>query len=141
MPWRLSVMENLRIYGYLYGLSKEQFERRAEKFLTRFGVYEQRNKTMNNLSAGQVTRVMLAKALFPTLGLRYLMSQRHRLIRYSHQIRTFVKEQQKEFNTTMIYTSHNMDEVTDLCDRVIFLKQGKIVAQDTPEHLAEGMER
>lgn len=48
MPWRLSVMENLRVYGYMYGLTKDQFEDRSEKFLTRFGVWGQRHKTINS---------------------------------------------------------------------------------------------
>ncbi len=136
MPWRLSVMENLRVYGFLYGLSREQFERRVEKFLIRFGVWEQRNKTMNNLSAGQVTRVMLAKAFIPHPKVALLDEPTASLDpEIAHQIRGFVKQQQKEFNTTILYTSHNMDEVADVCDRVMFLKQGKIVAVDTPSNL------
>ncbi len=136
MPWRLSVMENLRIYGYMYGLSKAMFEKRAEKFLNYFGVWDQRHKTMNLLSAGQVTRIMLAKAFIPHPHIVLLDEPTASLDPdIAHEIRGFVKQQQKEFNTTILYTSHNMDEVTDVCDRVIFLKQGQIVAQDTPENL------
>ncbi len=65
MPWRLSVMENLTVYGYMYGLSRAEFYGRTKKFLQYFGVWEQRNKTMNDLSAGQITRIMLAKAFIP----------------------------------------------------------------------------
>jgi ABC-2 type transport system ATP-binding protein len=138
MPWRLSVMENLRVYGYMYGLTRGQFEHRVEKFLTRFGVWEQRNKTMNNLSAGQVTRVMLAKAFIPHPKVVLLDEPTASLDpEIAHQIRGFVKEQQKEFDTTILYTSHNMDEVADVCDRVMFLKAGKIVAVDSPENLVK----
>lgn len=138
MPWRLSVMENLRVYGYMYGLTRQQFERRAEKFLSRFGVWEQRNKTMNNLSAGQVTRVMLSKAFIPHPKVVLLDEPTASLDpEIAHQIRGFVKEQQAEFNTTILYTSHNMDEVADVCDRVMFLKNGTIVAVDTPENLVK----
>src|SRR5690606_3284305 len=49
------------------------------------------------------------------------------------------KEQQQEWNTTILYTSHNMDEVADICDRVIFLKSGKIVAEDKPDKLAQSI--
>lgn len=140
MPWRLTVLENLRVYSYLYGLSREQFEHRSEKFLQRFGVWEQRHKTMNNLSAGQVTRVMLAKAFIPHPKVVLLDEPTASLDPdIAHQIRGFVKEQQAEFNTTILYTSHNMDEVADVCDRVMFLKQGEIVAADTPENLVRSM--
>lgn len=142
MPWRLSVMENLRVYGYMYGLTKDQFEDRSEKFLTRFGVWGQRHKTMNNLSAGQVTRVMLAKAFIPHPKVALLDEPTASLDPdISHQIRQFVLREQKEFNTTMVYTSHNMDEVAEVCDRVIFLKQGQIVAQDTPENLTQSLDQ
>lgn len=142
MPWRLSVMENLRVYGYMYGLTKDQFEDRSEKFLTRFGVWEQRHKTMNNLSAGQVTRVMLAKAFIPHPKVALLDEPTASLDPdISHQIRQFVLREQKEFNTTMVYTSHNMDEVAEVCDRVIFLKQGRIVAQDSPENLTQSLDQ
>ncbi len=136
MPWRLSVMENLRIYGYMYGLSKSLFEKRAKKFLNYFGVWDQRDKTMNLLSAGQVTRIMLAKAFIPHPKVVLLDEPTASLDPdIAHEIRGFVKQQQNEFNTTILYTSHNMDEVTDVCDRVIFLKHGQIVSQDTPENL------
>jgi ABC-2 type transport system ATP-binding protein len=141
MPWRLSVMENLSVYAYLYGLSREQFKSRTEKFLKNFGVWEQRDKTMNNLSAGQVTRVMLAKAFIPHPKVVLLDEPTASLDPdIAHQIRQFVLEEQKEFGTTMIFTSHNMDEVTQVCDRVIFLKKGQIVAQDTPENLTQSLD-
>lgn len=140
MPWRLTVMENLRIYGLMYGVAGEVFDRRVKKFLDRFGVWEQRNKTMNHLSAGQVTRVMLAKAFIPHPKIVLLDEPTASLDpEIAHQIRGFIKEQQKEFETSILYTSHNMDEVADVCDRVMFLKQGKIVAVDTPEKLANSV--
>lgn len=140
MPWRLSVMENLKVYGYLYGLTGKEFDSRSKKFLQRFGVWDQRNKTMNNLSAGQVTRVMLAKAFIPHPEVVLLDEPTASLDPdIAHQVRSFIKEQQQEWNTTILYTSHNMDEVADICDRVIFLKSGQIVAEDTPEKLAQSI--
>ena len=137
MPWRLTVWENLRVYGALYGLDARTFKKRAEKFLVSFGVWEQRDKTMNALSAGQKTRVMLAKAFIPHPKIVLLDEPTASLDPdVAHQVRSFVKAQQAEFNTTILYTSHNMDEVADVCDRVLFLKQGKIVASDTPQNLA-----
>lgn len=57
----------------------------------------------------------------------------------AHQVRDFVKRQQKEYGMSIIYTSHNMDEVAAVCDRVIFLNHGKIVALDTPDNLAKSV--
>lgn len=136
MPWRLTVYENLRVYAYMYGLDKSTFEHRAEKFLTRFGVWKHRHKTMNNLSAGQVTRVMLSKAFIPHPKVVLLDEPTASLDPdIAHQIRGFIKQQQQEFDTTILYTSHNMEEVTDVCDRVMFLKNGRIIANDTPDKL------
>lgn len=140
MPWRLTVMENLRIYAYLYGVSESTFTARAKKFLSFFGVWNQRDKTMNNLSAGQITRIMLAKAFIPHPKVVLLDEPTASLDPdIAHQVRDFVKEQQAEYNTSVLYTSHNMDEVADLCERVLFLKDGSIIANDTPEKLASSL--
>ncbi|MCA9369503.1 MAG: ABC transporter ATP-binding protein [Pseudomonadales bacterium] len=140
MPWRLTVMENLRIYAYLYGVSENTFKTRARKFLSFFGVWNQRDKTMNNLSAGQITRIMLAKAFIPHPKVVLLDEPTASLDPdIAHQVRDFVRMQQAEYNTSILYTSHNMDEVADLCERVLFLKEGTIVANDTPETLARSL--
>lgn len=137
MPWRLTVMENLKVYGMLYGLSRSEFTVRVEKFLKFFNVWEQRGKTMNQLSAGQVTRVMLAKAFIPHPKIVLLDEPTASLDPDgAHEVRQFVLEQQKQFGTSILYTSHNMDEVAEVCDRVVFLQHGKIIATDTPANLA-----
>lgn len=137
MPWRLSVMENLTVYGLLYGLSLAEFRIRAKKFLSFFGVWEQRDKTMKQLSAGQVTRIMLAKAFIPHPEIVLLDEPTASLDPdIAHEVREFVLQQQKEYGTSILYTSHNMDEVSEVCDRVVFLRQGNIVAVDTPAKLA-----
>lgn len=140
LPWRLTVAENLRVYGYLYGLSSQQFQSRMEKFLKFFGVWSQRNKTMNELSAGQITRVMLAKAFIPHPKIVLLDEPTASLDPdIAHEVRAFVLEQQREYGASILYTSHNMDEVSEVCDRVLFLRGGKIVAADTPEKLAQSV--
>lgn len=140
MPWRLTVMENLWIYALLYGLNRKQFNERVESFLTFFGVWDQRHKTVGMLSAGQITRIMLAKAFIPYPKIVLLDEPTASLDPdMAHQVRDFVKKQQKEFGMSIIYTSHNMDEVAAVCDRVIFLNHGKIVALDTPDNLAKSV--
>ena len=140
MPWRLTVMENLRVYGLLYGLTNDEFEKRCKKFLEFFGVWNQKDKSMGQLSAGQVTRVMLAKAFIPYPQIVLLDEPTASLDPdIAHEVRSFILQQQKEFNTSIVYTSHNMDEVTEVCDRVVFLQHGEVIAVDTPENLASSV--
>jgi len=140
LPWRLTVIENLRVYGKMYGLTFAEFDGRSQQFLEYFGVWNQRHKTMNQLSAGQITRVMLAKAFIPYPKVVLLDEPTASLDPdIAHQVRVFVKEQQQRWGTTILYTSHNMDEVSDVCDRVVFLKEGKVVATGTPEILAKSV--
>ncbi|NCN58814.1 hypothetical protein COW99_03425 [Candidatus Roizmanbacteria bacterium CG22_combo_CG10-13_8_21_14_all_38_20] len=137
-PWRLSVWENLKVYGRLFGVTGATFNDRTTRFLKFFGVLNQKNKTMNQLSAGQITRIMLAKAFIPHPKIVLLDEPTASLDPdIAHQVRLFIRKQQEEFRTSIIYTSHNMEEVTDLCARVVFLKQGNIIATDTPENLAK----
>jgi len=138
MPWRLTVWENLRVYGLLFDLEYKEFARRAEKFLTKFGVWDQRNKMMNQLSAGQLTRIMLAKAFIPHPKIALLDEPTASLDPdIAHEVRQFVKDQREQYGTSILFTSHNMDEVTDICDEVLFLKKGTILAKDTPDNLAK----
>lgn len=140
MPWRLTVLENLTIYGMMYGLSHDEFMSRAKKFLQFFDVWNQRDKTMNQLSAGQVTRVMLSKAFIPYPKIVLLDEPTASLDPdIAHEVRAFILKQQREYNTSILYTSHNMDEVSEVCERVVFLQHGKVVAIDTPENLASSV--
>src|SRR3972149_1303202 len=113
MPWRLTVWENLKIYGTLYDVQGKVFDQRMERFLNFFGVWQQRHKTMNLLSAGQVTRIMLAKAFLPYPKIVLLDEPTASLDPdIAHQVREFVKLQRQEYGVSILYTSHNMEEVT-----------------------------
>lgn len=140
LPWRLSIYENLRISSLLYGVKKAVFKERIETLLKHFGVWEQRHKACSELSAGQITRVMLVRAFIPQPRIVLLDEPTASLDPdIAHEVRRFVEEQRSKHGVSIIYTSHNMDEVTDVCDRVIFLKEGRVVAEDTPEELARSL--
>ncbi|KKP70030.1 hypothetical protein A2X44_02335 [candidate division CPR3 bacterium GWF2_35_18] len=131
LPWRMSVWENLDVYGRIYEVPDRQ--KRILKLLNRFGILQFKDSMMRKLSAGQTTRVVLAKAFLnypevilldePTASLDPDIAK---------QIREFLLEQQKEYGVSMLFTSHNMKEVQEVCDRVIFINHGEIVAEDTP---------
>lgn len=142
LPWRLTVYENLDVYGRLMSLPSRQRAKRIEKFLKFFGIWEQRDQDRSSLSAGQSTRLMLAKAFLahprvalldePTASLDPDIAQ---------EVRAFVLEQRKEYQVSVLFTSHNMDEVTTVCDRVMFMKKGTIIANDTPAKLAKSLSK
>lgn len=136
LPWTLTVWENLTFISYLYDIKnrKARLERITELFKLKDLLHEQ----ISELSSGQITRVNLAKAFinFPKVLLldEPTASLDPDVAKY---IREFLLHERKEFQVSIIVTSHNMAEVEEVCDRVIFINKGKIIADDTPEHLAK----
>ncbi len=137
LPARLSIWENLDIVGRVYGIAHQQRQERIEEILKFFGMWNMRNKETGMLSAGQATKVMLAKAFLPNPEIVLLDEPTAALDPdAAHEVRQFILKQKHERGTSFLITSHNMDEVTEICDRVLVLKQGTIVADNTPEQLA-----
>jgi ABC-2 type transport system ATP-binding protein len=137
LPWRLTVKENLLVYGKLYGLSRNEIVERMKHFLGFFGISDKINKVMSFLSAGQLTRVMLVKAFLAYPKVVLLDEPTASLDPdVAVQVREFVQHQREKYKVSVLFTSHNMNEVHQVCDRVIFLRKGKIVAKGKPEELA-----
>jgi ABC-2 type transport system ATP-binding protein len=136
LPWHLTVEENLTVYAMLYGVKNPR--PRIEKLLKQFGMYDYIKKPINSLSAGQTTRVILAKAFINYPEIILLDEPTASLDPDSAaQVRQFLLKQQREYNVAMLFTSHNMAEVSEVCDRVLFIQKGNIVAEDTPTGLAK----
>jgi ABC-2 type transport system ATP-binding protein len=137
LPLHLSIEENLDVFGRLYGMPGHVRRERTKELLTRFGVWDLRRRTMDGLSAGQTTRVMLAKAFLARPRIALLDEPTASLDPdIAHEVRDFVRAQRDDGGVSILYTSHNMDEVAEVCDRVLFLDSGKIAAVGTPEELA-----
>ena len=137
LPARLTVFENLDIVGRIYGMQEKQRAEKIEELLSSFGIWELHNRQTGTLSAGQATRVMLAKAFIADPKIVLLDEPTASLDpEIAAEIRKFIRKQQKEHDVSILITSHNMDEVTELCDRVLVLKNGTIIADNTPEELA-----
>lgn len=142
LPGILTIRENLTFLGFLYGMDAKTSAFRFEPLLERFGIGNLKNRRVSSLSAGQITRLMLVKAFFikpkivlldePTASLDPEMSK---------EICNFILEQKEKEYLSILFTSHKMDEVATVCDRVIFLKEGKIVANDLPANLAKSVSR
>ena len=136
-PSQLTVRENLRIVGALYGLSEEKTDERIEQLLEAFHVGWLADKMVRGLSAGQMTRIMLAKAFLASPKIVLLDEPTASLDPDVVEIiRHFLIEQKEKYKTAMLLASHDMDEVAHVCDRVLILKNGSIIATDTPEQLA-----
>ncbi len=134
LPGNLKVWENLYTFARLYGV--KDVKKKVDELATFFGIKKMMNKMTSSLSTGQLTRLNLAKALLNDPKLLLLDEPTSSLDPdIADRTRKLLKRIQKEKKVTILYTSHNMDEVEELCDRVIFLQKGKIVDDDSPHKL------
>lgn len=135
LPFPLTIEENLRCFGRLYGIKDAMV--RAEPLLQRFGIYEKRKDKVASLSAGQITRLMLVKAFFTDPKIVLLDEPTASLDPdVAHDVCQFLLEQRDKTQLSILFTSHKMEEVAEICDRVVVLKNGKIIADDLPKNLA-----
>lgn len=126
--WCLTVEDNLKFYGRLYGLGGRTLRAKVESLLDLFGLAEYRTTTFERLSTGLKQRLSLAKALIndpellfldePTSGLDQEMAA---------HIRQEILRLNRETGVTMLLTTHNLREAEMLCSEVAFLKQGRLV--------------
>lgn len=140
LPWRMTVWENLIVYARIYQVDKPK--ERIKLLLHQFEIDELINRPISSLSAGQATRTMLAKAFinFPKL---LLLDEPTASLDpdIAITVRQFLLKQQRQYNVSMLFTSHNMPEVAQICDRVVFLQKGKILAEDTPDGLTQTIKK
>ena len=134
--WSLRPAEILTFYGRLYGLSGKTLRDRVEELIERSELGPHRRTEYNELSTGLKQRLAFAKALLndpevlfldePTLGLDPDISIR---------LRAQIAALRRERGTTIILTTHYMREAEELCDRIAFIKAGRILAEGTPDEL------
>lgn len=138
LPWDLTVKEILNYTSYLYKINDRK--KRISEIVELFKLKEVLNSPIKELSAGQETRVNLAKAFINDPKVLLLDEPTASLDPdIADYIRKFLIEQKNKHNLSILITSHNMSEVTEVCDRVIFIDHGKIIADDTPENLARSL--
>lgn len=128
---RITVWENLKVYAGLYKVQGPA--KKIAKLAEKFEIGNLLAQRYWSLSSGQKTRVSLVKAL---LNEPRLILMDEPTASLDPDIRdkflSLIERSRKELDISILYTSHDMDEVTRICDRVIFLDHGKIVAMDTP---------
>jgi ABC-2 type transport system ATP-binding protein len=131
LPGNLTVDENLRVFAHLYGVRGARAH--IDALLERFDLAPMRHRPTGRLSSGEGTRLGLVKALLndpevllmdePTASLDPDSAER---------VRESLREIRRERRMTIFYTSHNMQEVERLSDRILFLHQGRLIADGPP---------
>ena len=133
----LNVLETLVYHGGYFGMRREEAERRAEEMIEAFGLQAKRDTRAPRLSGGQRRRLLLARALMhgprlvildePTAGVDYELRQE--LWRY---IRALHAE-----GTTILLTTHYLEEAEELCEEIALIRDGHLIARDTAEGLRD----
>jgi len=128
---RLSARENIEFFAKLNGLSKEQIKIEVEKLVKFFNMQDYIDRPAGKFSKGMKQKVCFARAIVhnppvmlldePTSGLDVIAAE---------EVLSFIKDL-KDKKKTVLLSSHNMAEVTELCDRVAIIKNGFIIAEGT----------
>ena len=129
MDWRLTIEENLRVYASLYGVPRSA----VAQAIAALELQAQARTLFGDLSLGQQTRAGLARALLNEPELLILDEPTASLDPdIAEKTRAFLMTLRRERGLSILYTSHNMAEVEEICDRVVFLHGGRVVAEGTP---------
>ena len=136
MPMRLTIRQNLKVFGMLYGVPN--LTARIGEIAAELELTDLLDRPTGKLSAGQKTRVSLAKALINAPDLLLLDEPTASLDPDTADwVRSRLERYRDTRGATMLIASHNMAEVERLCERVIFMKRGRIEDDDTPARLLE----
>lgn len=132
----LTPYDNFRFFGAIYDIPEKETERRIGELVERFELGGFINTPVRNLSLGQRIRCEIVasllhkpKVLFldePTIGLDPVVKE---------SVRSLIKQMNREFNTTIFLTSHDVGDIEKLCKRIIIVNAGQIVLDDSMEHL------
>ena len=134
LPGNLTVAQNLRVFGMLYGV--ERLSRRIEELLEEFDLRAFRDAKCGVLSSGEQTRVALAKAMLNRPHLLLLDEPTASLDPASaRETRTRMRRFAAGGEVGVLWTSHNMYEVEEVCDRVLFVSKGRVLLEGDPKTL------
>lgn len=128
---RISVYENLLVFAFLYNIKNPK--QKIKDLCEYFEIVDLMNKRYWDISTGQKTRVNIIKSLLNDPEL-ILMDEPTASLDpdIADKVLSLIENLRKSKEISILYTSHDMEEVTRICDEVIFLDKGKIIAKDTP---------
>ena len=134
----LSAWNNIMLMAELYRVRLSEAKCRAEALLQEVGLYEKKDNLVKTFSLGMRKRLILCLALVSEPQVLFLDEPTSGLdVQSTRLIRGTLLKLRKE-GKTIFLTTHNMDEASELCDRVAIINRGKLVAIDTPERLRIG---
>ena len=134
LPKKLTVEQNLEVYARLYGV--KNIKKRIEKMVEDLNLHKFINKITGELSSGQKNRVSLAKSLINEPKLLFLDEPTASLDPdVGDFVREYIEKYKKNNELTILLASHNMREVERLSNKIIMMKQGKIVDSGTCDEL------
>lgn len=132
----LTPYDNFKFFGAIYDIQDNEIEERIEELKKTFELEEFINTPVRNLSLGQRIRCEIVAALIhkpqilfldePTIGLDPVVKE---------NIRKLIKKMNKEFNTTIFLTSHDIGDIEKLCKRVVIINHGKIIMDDSMKNI------
>jgi len=136
LPGNLSVEQNLRVFGLIYNV--RNLDARIEALIEQFDLQRLRHAKAGVLSSGEQTRLALAKAMLNQPRLLLLDEPTASLDpSAADHIRRGIRDMANQTGCGILWTSHNMYEVSDVCDRVLFLSRGRILLEGNPKTLPE----
>ncbi len=131
LPQSLTVFENLRVFAQLYRVGN--YREKIGHLLSVFEIADLRDTVTRKLSTGQMTRVSLAKALLNDPKVLFLDEPTASLDPdIADKTRSMLKRIRSESGLSILYTSHNMKEMEEMSDRIIFLNKGRILSTGSP---------
>ena len=131
LPTNLKVSENLDIFSKIYNVKDAR--RKIASLMELFEITHLKNRLSGALSSGEKTRLNLAKCLLNDPELLLLDEPTASLDpEMADTVRKTLRKIQKERKMGILYTSHNMPEVEEICDRILFIHEGKTIAEGTP---------
>ena len=135
----LTAQENLIFTAKLYGISKVKRDDKANELLQYFDLFDRRNEKVEGFSRGMRRRVCIAMALINDSKVLYLDEPTSGLdVKSVRSIREIIRELNDE-GLTVFLTTHNIEEASQMCDRIAILNRGKIAVIDTPERIRSVM--
>ena len=130
LPKKLTVEENLKVYGKLYGVNNLQDK--ISDLMKELNLFEFKKRKTGELSSGQKNRVSLAKALINEPEILFLDEPTASLDPdVGDFVRTYIEDFASKKGTTILLASHNMNEVERLCNEVMMMKNGEIIDKGT----------
>ena len=136
LPSNLLVWQNLNVFAKVYGVADSK--NKIAELLELLEISHLQKKVTGHLSAGESTRVNLCKALLNDPELLMLDEPTASLDPdIADKVRKIIKRVQRERQMAVLYTSHNMKDVEEVCDRIVFIHKGKVISRGTPDEVVK----